>query len=62
MIYSICLIQLVESAKFAFYRREREKDREKRDDRSPTRRISPKRRTRPIPRYNVQVPKMNLNA
>lgn len=42
--------------------REREKEQEKRDDRSPARRISPRRRTRPIPRYMVQMPKISLNA
>lgn len=41
--------------------REREKEQEKRDDRSPIRRVSPRRRTRPI-RYMVQVPKITLNA
>lgn len=51
-------------------RREKERDRERdkreksveRRDRSPIRRVSPKhRRTRPIPRYMVQVPKVSLN-
>ncbi|XP_031629279.1 cell division cycle and apoptosis regulator protein 1-like isoform X2 [Contarinia nasturtii] len=42
--------------------REREKEQEKREDRSPVRKISPRRRTRPIPRYMVQVPKITLNA
>lgn len=44
------------------FHREREKEQEKRDDRSPARRVSPRRRTRPIPRYMVQIPKINLNA
>lgn len=39
--------------------RERKHERER--DRSP-RKISPRRKTRPIPRYMVQVPKINLNA
>lgn len=47
---------------FFFKYREREKEQEKRDDRTPPRRISPRRRTRPIPRYMVQVPKITLNA
>lgn len=45
------------------YCREREKEQEKRDDRSPARRISPqRRRARPIPRYMVQIPKYKLNS
>lgn len=47
--------------------KDRERYRERRDhsvekrDRSPVRRVSPKRRkTRAVPRYMVQIPKVNL--
>lgn len=52
-------LNLIQKNLIIYSNRERKHERER--DRSP-RKISPRRKTRPIPRYNVQVPKINLNA